>query len=80
MASVQEGLWLENEDKSTVQVSEEIADEVVWCPDSNCFFFTAGQQDNTWTLYHISLPDLAITTVEEGIRILGDFQWLETDS
>ncbi|MEJ2759527.1 MAG: hypothetical protein P8046_13685, partial [Anaerolineales bacterium] len=79
-ASVKDVLWLESEDEPAVQVSNETAEEVVWCPDSSCFFFTAGQQNNTWTLYHVSLPDLTVTTVAEGIRVLGDFQWLKGDS
>ncbi len=73
---VKDGLWLETDGKPTVPVSQEIASDVIWCPDSNCFFFSVLQQNQQWTLYRVSLPDLTIKMVDEGIKSTGSYQWL----
>lgn len=74
--SVKDGLWLETAGKPTILVSQEIVSDVIWCPDSSCFFFSVFQQDYTRTLYHVSLPDLTIKIVDEGIQSSGGYQWL----
>jgi len=74
--SVQDGLWLETEGKPAVRVSQETASDIIWCPDSNCLFFSVLQQNQQWVLYHVSLPDLTIKMVDEGIESRGSYQWL----
>jgi hypothetical protein len=75
--SLKDGLWLETAGKPVVPVSQETASDVIWCPDSSCFFFSALQQNQQWTLYHVSLPDLAIKKVDEGIASKTSYQWLD---
>ena len=71
--SSQDGVKLEAEGKPAISVSTNPATQVIWCPDSKCFFFVANQ-----ILYHASVPDLAIQVVDE---LLGKdeiaFQWLK---
>ena len=67
--SVKDGLWLEAEGQAAVQVSEEKVSELIWCPDSNCLFFSVTQSDQQWTLYHVSLPDLTVKMVDEGVTL-----------
>jgi hypothetical protein len=74
--SVKDGLWLETEGKPAVQVSPDTASSVIWCPDSSCFFFSVAQQDQRSSLYHVSLPDLTVKMVDEGIESTGGYQWL----
>ncbi len=74
--SVKGGLWLGDGDKPAIQVSQETISDVIWCPDSSCFFFSALQQDHRWNLYRVSLPDLTIKMVDEGIESRGTYQWL----
>jgi hypothetical protein len=74
--SVKDGLWLETESQPTIQLSLETASDIAWCPDSSCFFFSVLQQNQTWTLYHVSLPDLIIEMIDEGVRSTGSYQWL----
>ena len=74
--SVKEGLWLETEGKAATQITPQVASDVIWCPDSNCFFFSVPQADQQWTLYRVSLPDLTIKMVDEGIQSTGSYQWL----
>lgn len=74
---VNNGLWLETGDEPAVLVSQETAGEVIWCPNSSCFFFTVAQQEDwLWTLYHVSMPNLTIEMVDENIESAGDYQWL----
>lgn len=73
---VQNGLWLETQGKTPVLVSQETASDVICCPDSSCFYFSALQQNHRWDLYHVSLPDLTIKMVDEGIESRGTYQWL----
>ena len=73
---VKDGLWLKSEGQAEVQISPESPSDVTWCPASTCFFFTVPQPDNTWTLYHVSLPGMTVKTVDEGIQSTGSFQWL----
>jgi DNA-binding CsgD family transcriptional regulator len=71
--SLQDGIKLEAEGKPAVSVSTDLATQVIWCPNSKCFFFVANQ-----ILYHVSVPDLAIQVVDE--RLGKDeiaFQWLK---
>jgi hypothetical protein len=77
--SVQDGLWLKVEGQDAVRVSQERASNVIWCPDSSCFFFYAKQEDHTSHLYHVSLSDLAIKLVDEGIQNVKDYWWLQKD-
>jgi WD40 repeat protein len=74
--SVKDGLWLEAEGKPAVLLSQEIPSDVVWCPDSSCFFYSVVQADQQRTLYRVSLPDLTTETVDEGIESIGGYQWL----
>ncbi len=74
--SVKDGLWLKPEGKPVVPVSQETASDVIWCPDSSCFFFSVLQQNHGWNLYRVSLPDLTIKLVDEGIESRGTYQWL----
>jgi hypothetical protein len=74
--SVKGGLWLETESKPAIQVSPETASDIIWCPDSSCFFFSVLKQNQQWTLYHVSLPDLIIKMVDEGIQSTGSYEWL----
>ena len=76
--SLKDGLWLESDGKATVPVSQETASDVIWCPDSSCFFFSVVQQNQQWTLYHVSLPDLTMKKVDEGIQSANTYQWLES--
>jgi WD40 repeat protein len=77
--SVQNGIWLEATGKAALQISEETASEVIWCPDASCFFFFAPQQDKQWSLYRVSVPDLAIKLVDEGIKTMSSLRWLGDD-
>lgn len=77
--SAQDGLWLESEGQTAVQISQETATDVIWCPNSNCFFFSVLQQNQQWTLYHVSLPDLIIKLVDEGIESNSIYQWLGSE-
>lgn len=77
--SVQEGLWLKAEGQEAVQVSQETASNVIWCPDSNCFFFFVKQEDHTSQLYHVSLPDLTVKLVDEGLQNVTDYWWLQKE-
>ena len=75
--SVNGGLWLETKGSAAVRLSQEIPTDVIWCPDSSCFFFSDFQPNQeAWTLYRVSLPDRAITMVDEGIKSKGSYQWL----
>jgi hypothetical protein len=75
--SVNDGLWLETEGRAAVRLSQKTPSDVIWCPDSTCVFFSLFQPDkDEWTLYRVSLPDLAITMVDEGIQSRGSYQWL----
>jgi dipeptidyl aminopeptidase/acylaminoacyl peptidase len=74
--SVKGGLWLETESKPAIQVSPETASDIIWCPDSSCFFFSVLKQNQQWTLYHVSLVDLTIRMVDEGIQSTGSYKWL----
>jgi WD40 repeat protein len=74
--SVKDGLWLQTDGKPAIPVSQEIASDVIWCPDSSCFFFSALQQNHGWKLYHVSLSDLTVKLVDEGIEVGGTYQWL----
>jgi len=74
--SVKGGIWLETDSKPVIPVSQETASDVIWCPDSSCFFFSALQPDYHWNLYHVSLPDLITKLVDEGIASEGTYQWL----
>ena len=75
--SVKDGLWLETEGQPAVQLSEQAASNVIWCPDSSCFFFFMAQLDQTWSLHHVSMPDLTVKIVDEGIESNGRIaQWL----
>ena len=71
---VKDGLWLETDDKPAILVSQHTASNVIWCPDSNCFFFSVLQQNHQLTLYRVSLPDLIIKTIDE--ESWGGDQWL----
>ena len=77
--SVQDGLWLKAGGQEAVQVSQETASNVIWCPDSNCFFFFVKQEDSTSQLYHVSLPDLTIKLVDDGIQNVTDYWWLQKE-
>ncbi|MGD8402434.1 MAG: hypothetical protein PVJ21_02155 [Anaerolineales bacterium] len=70
--SLQGGVQLVTKENSVIPVSEDFATQITWCPNSKCFFVAA---DNT--LYHVTIPDVTIQTVDE---LLGmneiDFQWL----
>jgi hypothetical protein len=74
--SITDGLWLESKDQPRVQIIPEDPSDVIWCPDSTCFFFSVPQPDGTWTLYHVSLPGLALDKVDDGIQSTGSYQWL----
>ena len=75
--AVKDGLWLETDGKSPIRISQEIPTDVIWCTDSSCFFFSDFQPDQeAWSLYRVSLPDLAITMVDDGIKSKGSYQWL----
>ena len=71
--SLQDGVKLEAEGKPAISVSTDPATQVIWCPDSKCFFFVANQ-----ILYHASVPDLAIQVVDEQLgKDEVAFQWLK---
>jgi len=79
--SVQDGLWLKAGGQDAIQVSQETASNVIWCPDSSCFFFFVKQEDSTSHLYHVSLPELTVNLVDEGIRYPNEYtaQWLQKE-
>jgi hypothetical protein len=68
-----EGISLIKIDKSIIPVSKDSGTQVIWCPDSKCFFFVSNK-----VLYHASVPDLIIQTVDQqlGIEKIA-YQWLE---
>jgi hypothetical protein len=78
--SVKDGLWLETQDKPPILISQKTPSDIIWCLDSSCFFFSEfqpnQQQTNQWALYRVSLPDLLVKLVDEGIESRGTFQWL----
>jgi WD40 repeat protein len=74
--SAKDELWLETDGGPAMNVSQETASDVIWCPDSSCFFFSVLQQNHQWTLYRVSLPDLTVKMVDEGIGSRGSYQWL----
>lgn len=60
-------------DKSNLVVLDAPGTQAIWCPDSTCFFLVSHK-----VLYHVSLPDLAITTVDaELTRDTIGASWLE---
>lgn len=75
---VNDGLWLESADKPSILVSQETARDVIWCPDSSCFFFSTLQKGQQWTqtLYRVSIADLTVKLIDEGIESGGTYQWL----
>ena len=77
---VKDGLWLETEGNPPALISQEIPSNIIWCPDSNCFFFSVfqpnQQQKQLWTLYRVSLADLTLKIVDEGIESRNTYQWL----
>lgn len=78
--SVQDGLWLKAAGTDAVQVSPETAANVIWCPDSSCFFFFVKQEDSTSRLYHVWLSDLTnIKLVDEGLQNTTDYWWLQKE-
>jgi hypothetical protein len=77
--SVKDGLLLEAQGKPAVVLSPEIPSEIIWCPDSSCFFYSDVQPDQHRTLYRVSLPDLIIEIVDEGIESTGSYQWLGSE-
>jgi hypothetical protein len=74
--TLKDGTWLETQGNAAVQISPQTASDVIWCPDSSCFFFFMPQPDHTWTLHHVSMPDLTLKIVDEGIESIGGAQWL----
>jgi hypothetical protein len=74
--SAKDGLWLEANKQPAILVSQDTASDVIWCPNSSCFFFSVLQQDHRWNLYRVSLPDLIVKLVDEGIESRGTYQWL----
>jgi hypothetical protein len=74
--SVKDGLWVESEGKPAVLISQETASDIIWCPDSSCFFYSILQQSQQYTLYRVSLPELTVKLVDEGIEARGIYQWL----
>jgi WD40 repeat protein len=78
--SAQDGLWLKAEGQDAVRVSPETASNVIWCPDSSCFFFVVGNKENPYLeLYHVSLPDLTINLLNKGILSVMEYKLLEKD-
>lgn len=83
---LKDGVWLESQGKAAIQVSPETAYDIIWCPDSTGFFFSVPQPshnnfgDRQWNLYHVSLPDLTIKMVDDGIWSSGlhhlNYYWL----
>jgi hypothetical protein len=75
--SVKDGLWLETQGQPVVKLNQQEASNVIWCPDSSCFFFFIPQQDQKWSLYHVSMPNLTVKMVDDGIENDGaNAQWL----
>lgn len=74
--SIKDGLWLETASQTALLVSKETPSDVIWCPDSSCFFFSVLQPNHSWNLYHVSLPDLIVKWVDNGIESSGTYQWL----
>ncbi len=71
--SLKDGVWLEARGKPAIQVSADQAEQAIWCPDSGCFFFVANK-----TLFHVSLPDLVTTMVDDGLKEEWiAYQWLK---
>ena len=77
--SAKDGLLLETDGNPAVVLSQEIPSDIIWCPDSSCFFYSDIQPDQRWTLYRVSLPDLTIKMVDEGIESTGSYQWLGSE-
>jgi hypothetical protein len=73
--SAKDGLWLETADRPAVQINKEVASNVIWCPDSSCFYFFVPEQNQTWSLYHVSMPALTVKLVDDGLET-GNAQWL----
>ena len=70
--SLQKGVQLVTKEDSVIPISEELVTQIIWCPNSGCFFFVTNR-----TLYHVSLPDLTIKKVDERLGMEETFfQWL----
>jgi len=76
--SVKDGLWLEKTGEPAVQISKQVVSNVIWCPDSSCFYFLVPEQNQTWTLYHVSMSDRTVKLVDDGLET-GNAQWLEDE-
>ncbi len=80
--SVQNGLWLKAKGQSALRViSPETASNVIWCPDSSCFFFVVGREEDHpyLELYHVSLPDLTINLLKKGILSVMEYKLLQEE-
>jgi hypothetical protein len=73
--SVKDGLWLETTGEPAVRISQQAASDVIWCPDSSCFYFFVPEQNQTWSLYHVSMFDRTVKLVDESLET-GNAQWL----
>ncbi len=75
--SISDGVWVEAKNQPAVQVSPEMASDIIWCPDASCFFFPVLQQGSrSSTLYRVSLPDLTVTIAADKVGYTGIYQWL----
>jgi hypothetical protein len=80
VASKLDGVWLKADGKTAVKIHPKAASQVLWCPNSSCFFFFAPQDEHTWALYHVSVPNMVIKMVDEGIATGQSGQWLGSEN
>ena len=70
--STEDGMWLESDSGESILVSHLAVTQVIWCPDSGCFFFVTDQ-----ALFRASLPDHDIDTVDELGTDEIVYQWVD---
>ncbi len=77
LLKVGEAVWLKNlNDLSVRPVTQDSGTQVIWCPDSTCFFLVSSQ-----ILYRVSMPELVMQKVDEGLGTDQiEYQWLAANT
>jgi hypothetical protein len=72
---IADGIWLEsNAGLQLGRVGSWTSGQIIWRPDSLGFFVVADR-----ALYYVSVPDLALTLVDDGVGDRIGSQWLGSD-
>lgn len=60
-------------DQSEKLITNNVGTQVIWCPDSSCFFFVSNR-----TLYNVFISNLALNPVDKDLgQDTIDAQWIE---